>query len=146
MEPREFVPQIVSEGEHQAIYGLMLVSVKRCPLCKEIMIEPPCKDYYQGPFPRWIECSFESQIKRAGWVIKSGVEAAEEAICATCAASGKAYFLCDLCGEKRSTDEVQVSIGDPPVYLCKQCYKTIPAQEWDDKEEHLREEHRYDFE
>jgi len=59
---------------------------------------------------------------------------------------GKASFVCTLCNERRTSDQVQERFGDPPEFLCKICYSSVSALKWDQKNKELNEAHRYDFE
>ena len=127
-------------------YGRMVVSTARCWTCKRVMVDRPRRDSYPHyTFPSSMDINFDAQLKMAGWVAQSDQKAAGEwAICEECAASGKASFECALCGQTRTSDRKEERIGDPPEFLCRDCYETVPAKEWDDKVQQLQREHQYD--
>jgi len=109
---------------------------------------PPYKNYHyeRSIFPTYHEIDFEHQVKIAAWEIMSDIKVDDKYICQGCADSGKANFLCALCNERKSSNKKQESFGDPPEYLCRDCYESISAKTWDDKEKELSEEHRWDSE
>jgi ssDNA-binding Zn-finger/Zn-ribbon topoisomerase 1 len=139
-----YTPKIYANGR----YVEMLVQAAKCPICEKVMVYKEDKNRYYGNriFPLPISINQESQIKRAGIVFKSTVKVDDAYICEECQSSGKATFLCALCNNRKSIDKVQESIGDPPEFLCADCYASVPSKIWDEKLEELQEEHRYDFE
>ena len=88
----------------------------------------------------------ETQMKKLGVVFISDATKDNQYICVECKEKGIASFICALCGERRSYEDMQESFGDPPEYLCKHCYNTVSAKVWDDKVADLSDIHKYDFE
>ena len=123
----------------------MMFDTDICPICNKHMIKQWPKNYDNPYFPNYIEMTQQAQAERAGVVFRSNVTVDEHYICVECAEAGKADFLCVLCNERKSTDKIQERYGDPPDFLCKDCYKTVSAEVWETKCDELREEHRYDF-
>lgn len=143
-----FTPEIIEEADKQSgrsSYGTMLVELKNCPICGHYMIRPP-GDRWHSPFPRYYAIDFKAQLAEAKWVEKSDVRVDGKKICVPCAEAGRADFLCALCGQRRPTNEIEDHFGEPPEFLCKPCYRTVPAETWNKKLSKLSESHRYDFE
>jgi len=138
----EYIPELINNE-----YAKMIVAISSCPICKKIMINGYNETYYDlSTFPvNWM-VGFTAQIKRAGWVISSGIKVNDEYICTECKLAGRGYFNCALCGEEKPLNKEKESFGDPAEYLCSDCYESIPAKVWDDKVNDLRMQHRYDFE
>jgi len=143
MDVAKYIPQIVDDK-----YALFLVSLSVCPKCGHEMIASP--DRYGGRwtdmFPKYEKATLEAQAKRAGLHIKSRVRVDGEYICTSCEQEGKADFLCELCGQRKPTDKIKESFGDPAEYLCSDCFETVTAEVWEKKAEELHEIHRWDFE
>ena len=137
----DFVPEVIESGAG-GCYGIMLVKLNKCPICGKHMLVPVAR--HQGPFP--IAIDFDAQIKKAGWVRQSIAEVDGRPICQECSAAGKADFLCQLCKERRPTSKIKESFGDPPEFLCQDCYSTVPAEIWDKEVDRLEKEHQWDFE
>jgi len=97
-------------------------------------------------FPFLFAESQEAQMKKQGVAFRSSSEKDNKRICIECEAKGLASFVCALCGERKSSSNVQESFGYPAEYLCKDCYSTVSAEIWENKIEELSESHRYDFE
>lgn len=134
-------PELWTPNEYrQSGYGLFALPIERCAHCKKKMSD--------GGFSHRNNMTFNSQMSRAGWEIKSHVESDVDRgpICKSCADTGVARFECALCHEAQPYSEVQISIGDSPEYLCKTCYSEIPAKQWDEIYEELNNRHRYDYE
>ncbi len=110
------------------------VEYKQCYICNCDMVNKS-NDYIY-----W----FDEQVKKAGMNIQSNIRV-DDPICTKCYKEGKADFLCAMCGERKPFPSAE-KFGDPPEFLCKDCYSTVPAQEWDEKVDELHGRHRYDFE
>ena len=124
----------------------MLVELKKCHICGKFML-PDYHNYFaKSIFPTYFPIDFDAQLKKAGWGKMSDIKVDDEYICQECAKAGKADFLCVLCKQRKPTDKEKESFGDPPEFLCSDCYETIPAKVWDEKVEELHGLHRYDFE
>ena len=121
-------------------YALMLIELKKCPICGKYMLPNE-----RNPFPFASNASKETQLKNAGWVEEGRCYINGTYPCVECEQSDKIRFICALCGKEQPGSEIKESFGDPPEYLCKACYATVPAAAWDEKEEELRESHQWDF-
>jgi len=144
MDKGDFRPELITIEGARA-YGLMMVELHRCPICSKWMLYKEVKRWEGTPFPRWVKIDFDAQLKKAGWVTVSQVKVDDHHICDECASAGKADFLCALCGKRKPTSEIQERFGDPSEFLCKQCYETVPAKQWEEKVESLEADHRWDF-
>jgi len=147
MKPEELVPKIIQiEGQSERLaYGTMIVEIEQCFKCERYMTgRADRKCAYI--FPLWREIDFNTQLKKAGWVMRSPIQIGDQKICVECADAGKADFLCALCNQRRPTSKIQSIFGDPPEFLCKDCYETVTAEKWDKKVNNLYECHKYDFE
>ena len=135
-----FKPHIIEEiGENNA-YGIMLVELRKCPICKKWMLT-------KGIFPAAAYgTDRKAQLERAGWVSQSHSYDTMGEICVECERSGKETFKCCLCGKEQKTSEITDSFGKPAEFLCKSCYSTTPAKIWDEKISRLYDKHRYDYE
>jgi hypothetical protein len=140
----DYTPTVV-EGQHGLTYGEVLINLVKCPSCGRWMVDKSLDDHYYG-FPAYSGLNLRAQMIRADWRFKSDVAIDNKRICEQCAAEGKASFVCSLCGERRDTKMVKESFGDPPEYLCRECYVIVPAAVWDAKVDELQEAHQYDFE
>lgn len=138
----KFVPKIIEEGSH--VYLEMLLEGEKCHLCKKIMIAV-VSPYRPKIFPAYMKLNQKAQMETIGLVFTSSCLVDDHAICHECVEAGKADFLCVLCGERKPSNQVQESIGDPAEFLCTGCYNTKSAKEWDEKVDELQEEHKYDF-
>lgn len=133
-----YKPQII-EGR----YATFLVQFLKCPLCQQPMIvEEPERN---SPFPMSYKINYESQAHAAGFRIRSKVVSNDKHICTVCAESGKGGFNCYLCKQYKESAKLEQSFGDPPDYLCTDCYATVPAKEWDEIVDRLYDLHQYDF-
>jgi hypothetical protein len=140
-EIENYRPEIIDESGN-VTYVKVLIQVQRCPLCNKYMVETS----RYGPFPDWFPMSLKEQMKRAGFVERSDIRVDASRICVPCAEAGKADFLCALCKQRKPSSKKKDSFGDPPEYLCTDCYETIPAAKWEQEVERLQDEHEYDFE
>ena len=138
-ELEKIVPQV--HDHNGFVYVEMFVEAKRCKCCNKIMLKRDLQHIY----PIWNQLSQDAQMKRVGFVYQTSVLVDNEPICNECVDSGKSTFICALCLERKSTDKIQESIGDPAEFLCAKCYNTVPASEWDNKVSELHKEHYYDF-
>jgi len=130
-----FVPQVLEEG-----YGVVLVKIGRCANCHKVTIATG-KGY---DFPAFWKAGRREQLQRADWREKSFVtNASGQTLCVDCGKTGGA-FRCEICKQERK-GEPEESFGDPPDYLCKPCFETVPARVWADAVKRLEEEHRWDF-
>jgi len=143
VKPGDFIPYIIEKGIGTKSYALMIVELDECPICKKQILNVPKKSYI---FPTWYEIDIDNQLKKAGWVLASQETQEGKIICIECSKSGKSTFLCALCGLRKPTSKIEESIGWPAEYLCKDCYETKTAKEWDDMVKKLNAEHRYDYE
>lgn len=138
-----FVPKVIHNG-----YAIMLVRVMECATCGKLMVNKPKsrEDLEQNIFPAYISVSFENQLKRANWVQQSSAKVDGRYVCMECVVAGRVEFLCALCKDRKSSDKEQASFGDPPEFLCSDCFTTVTAQIWDQKVDELEKRHRWDFE
>ena len=97
-------------------------------------------------FPMYIKIDQKAQMKEAGLVYQTSIFVDDEPICEECEKLGKADFECAICEKRHTTDKIEESIGYPPEFLCKNCYETVSAKEWNEKYDELLKDHRYDFE
>jgi len=140
----EYIPKIVEEkGLLDQAYGEVLVELTKCPICGRYMLDVP-KGCYRC-FPLYRKINIRQQMKAVGWVLKSYTKVDEEYICKECVEAGKATFECSLCHKRYNTNDIQERFGYQPDYLCKHCYKTVPAEVWEKKFDELEKEHMYDF-
>ena len=137
-----YTPQIIDRK-----YVLFAAHGTECPICKKIMVKKLQKHYFEYSFfPTWLDMNQDAQMKRAGLVYAGRTKVDDDDICEECEEAGKADFKCELCGERKSTDKIQESFGDPADFLCKDCYEITTAKAWDEKCDQLEEEHKYDYE
>ena len=141
----KFVPIVIDESEHSDSIGLMAVALRKCHICSKWMVKSPSTKWHSA-FPIYWNLSFDKQLEAAGWVRNSGVNVDGRNICQECADSGKATIICSLCGKVWPANQAEDSFGEPPEYLCQNCYSTISAALWNEKVEELRKAHQYDWE
>ena len=122
-----------------------IVEADPCPECGKGML--PHLSAHQELFPRAKGLQFEDQVRAKGLVFRSSLRNKDERhICEDCAKAGKATFTCFLCRMERKTlDEIQYELGDPPDFLCTTCYTTTTAKQWGDAVDELEEAHKYDY-
>lgn len=145
VETQDFTPYLLAPTSAGARFAAVMIEVDICPSCRRIMVT--VDDIHRHPFPQWRAVDLNEQLRRAGWVVTGdGRQPDGQPICRDCTTAGKARFLCALCGHEQPTDQIEQCFGDPPDYLCKTCYTTVPAAEWDTIKHRLWEEHRYDDE
>ena len=137
---KEYIPTIVEEEGNRA-YALMLVQILKCPICGKWMLST------EKPFPVYNKLNCNSQMELANWKSKSSINLAWDSyICTDCEKAGRATFKCVMCGKERESSDIQESIGYPPEHLCKICYSSVSAKEWEEKVRNLEELHKYDWE
>lgn len=135
----EYIPQKIDKSHIS-----FAVALRSCHLCKKDMVSNPrYENHWNNVFPVWVGNDFRAQAKRAGLVFQSNIKVDDQYVCEKC--KRLADFLCCLCGERKSFPEYR-SFGEPPEFLCMDCYAKTPAKEFDEKVEELEEKHRYDFE
>lgn len=116
--------------------ALFAVELSTCKFCNVKMIQD-CR----GPFPGWRGNDLKAQAKRAGIAIQ---DSTWDKACKPCIAQDKVIFECDLCEQQKPSSKHQNTIGDPGSHLCKDCYETVSAKVWEEKEDQLMDKHRYD--
>ena len=143
-------PEILKEEGGTSEWVTLALYLTPCPECNRPMVDVPEK--YLHYCSSIVNSSqqggntIDAQCKRGGIVLRSEVvNKKDRKICVECAAAGKATFVCHQCKTERPANEIQTSFGDPPDYLCKPCYATLPAKEWDAATKSLSEMHRYDY-
>ena len=135
-----YIPQIIEEGR----YATMLVRLGACHICKKPMVYHPGRRV--GTFPPYFKLTFEAQTESAGFVVSSGACVDGQDVCKSCFEAGLVDLLCVLCNQRRASYKAKESFGDPPEYLCIDCYETVTARAWHDAVLKLEGKHRYDFE
>jgi len=141
----DFIPKVVGAIDEDHVYVAMAVRVKRCATCRRPMI--PAADRMPLYSAGLQHMTPEQQAKRAGWpeLTKYAENIDGRHICDECAEKGHAQFKCALCNEDRSSKDIKARFGTRAEYLCKPCYATVPAAEWEAKSDELAQKHRYDF-
>ena len=134
-----YTPKVVEDG-----YALFAAKITECSICHKLMVKR-LKFPNSSFFPMWRNNDQDAQMTRAGFVYISDIKVDDNYICVECKQQGKADFKCELCDERKPTSKIQESFGNPSVFLCRDCYETVPAKIWDEKCDELEEEHRYDF-
>lgn len=130
-----YIPDVIEDR-----YARFLLALEKCPSCHKYMIVRPHRA--RNTFPRYHKLTFEAQVKAAEFVITSDSQVDDKYICEDCAGAGKASFICALCKQRKSSDKIQERIGDPPEFLCADCYETVPAKEWESIWNQLERSHR----
>lgn len=139
-----YKPNIIREKSGH-IYVEMLVEAKECHLCKKVMIKEGCPLTCGGSFPNYQNLDIKKQAENVGMTFISDLEVDDKPICIECKEAGKADFLCAICKERKLTDRVHKSFGLYNIdFLCEDCYETVPAKTWEEKEDQLYSAHRYD--
>lgn len=130
-------------------YADFLVELNRCAACERWMLdvsEPKGAAGERRAFARYHQgYRLEDQMEAAGIARRSDRTADGDPVCAVCAAEGRAFVVCALCEQRRPSDQVEYSLGDPAEYLCRPCYETVPAKRWAEARDELYERHRYDY-
>jgi len=127
-----FTPILLEEN-----YGIMLIQLDECYLCKKKMVGPFLRDLLEGRLFPSGKINFENQLKAVGWEESTLTKVDNKYICKSCFDAGLATFECDLCKLRYPTTEIQDSFGDPTEYLCKHCYCNVSAKLWNEEIEHL---------
>lgn len=123
----------VIEGD----WGLFALPLERCGFCRKQMLSP-MKGFHLSS-----TMNQEAQMRAAGLVYRGDSNVTSFDVCEECVAAGKVAFNCIFCGEYRKSDLYHDSeYGEP---ICKICYESLTAKEWDEKMEALHEAHRYDY-
>lgn len=134
-----FTPKKINEDS-----AIFMIRLEPCHLCQKDMVTKPEGGY--DTWPHWIGNDLKAQTERAGFVFRSRIKVDDEYICTECEQKGRATFECALCGQRKPTDKIKSSFGDPPEFLCMDCYESVPAKTWEEKIKELHKQHRYDFE
>jgi len=138
---KSYTAQVDDDG-----FALVRLKLRKCATCGKRMASMGV--HYDEP--PWLVDRVSSQLNRAGVVEMSGDYVQSEndgpaRICVECSNAGRGVAVCYICKERRQQDEMKDSYGDPPEHLCKPCFATVPAKEWEAAVDHLSETHRYDF-
>lgn len=125
-------------------YAVMYIPVNRCKECSSLMVLREKAPYI---FSKHITMTQLAQVKRLGLKFQHNDSILkEDLVCTECFSAGAVTFRCSLCDQIKTTDKIQESVGYlPSEYLCKDCYATTPAIEWENKLEELHESHKYDY-
>lgn len=137
-----YTPRIVQQGQEEAL-AEVLVAVERCKYCRAWML-PNMED--KGIFPLYRPINFSAQLKAAGWKVAASSRFDSQRYCIECAANDKITFTCCLCNQTKPSSHLKERFGDPPDFLCNECFNTIPAAVWEKKVDELQKEHRWDYE
>lgn len=132
-----FIPKY-DDKSHSAIFAL---KCNPCGCCNKPMIP----DIDSRLFPTWIKINQNSQLERSEINVASKSNKDNKQICKVCEAEGRSSFICSLCNMNRKSDLKEFTVGDPESCLCKVCYDTVTAKEWENKKEELFQKHRYDY-
>lgn len=139
----EYTPEI--DGK----YAKVVIALEECSSCGKSMVKVREEDTRRlsDLFPLYIKDNLKSQLERAGiqW-LGYQTDKFGECLCEECSKAGKGKFICALCNEERSSNLIERCFGYPPEYLCRTCYVTVPAKQWDIKVKELHDSHRWDFE
>lgn len=138
-----YTPRLVAaDANYGAGLATIAVPLRSCTICDRWMVGRDTTISIIG-----FENELGRQLQRAGFVFDSGAyDKQGHRICAECKTAGKSTFVCDICKQERTSDQIKRSFGyDPPdEYLCVPCFETVTASEWQTKVESLEERHRYD--
>jgi hypothetical protein len=123
--------------------------LQRCN-CGAAMIDIPVSyrnvSWVHDLFPRVSDEGLEAQMRRANIRFVSGsLDVNNKPICQQCEADGKSEFLCDLCQKVKPSSKRKERFGDPPEFLCTDCYATTPAKVWEKAMNDLEQAHRWDY-
>jgi hypothetical protein len=141
-----YTPKIVQSNAYMAQVE-MLLELHVCPECGKFMLGADA-DFLRYLFPSKQSInSVENQLTRAdfGWrtTTRNGCG---DAVCNRCRDSGNLSFVCAGCQKQQSIKEIQEQFGNVlPDYLCKTCYSTISAKDWEDLNIELDNKHQYDY-
>ena len=118
-----------------------------CPICNKQMM-PKATRFISSPnlFTTRLEDTQQTQMKKLGIVFMYENLIENICYCVNCIKEGKAIFHCSLCENDKTSNKIQFSVGDPPEYLCHDCYITVTANIWENKIKELEEEHMWDWE
>lgn len=119
-------------------YGVVVVEILKCKSCESDMVSP-IERSDQSPFTFRLPMS--SQIEQAGRKMAAGAKG----VCADCYESGNITENCRICEEDRKPSEIEETIGGK-YHLCKPCYETVSAKEWEDTIDNLRVQVRWENE
>lgn len=135
-----YVPFLLDEANKIVLFALQM---EQCPVCNVYMLP---EGEYSRLFPLRADMGLRAQLARAHWQPRSTVydDTRETYICQRCAKEGKLTFTCALCNEVRQSNESQLARGMPAEHLCKSCYATVPAKQWDEAVARLEERHKFD--
>jgi len=118
------------------------LQVNECPVCKNQMMQKDTQSLFPSD-----RLNQTKQMQEKEIVYQSSRFCVDgEPICIKCAEEGKASFICFLCHERQPSNKMKNKYGDPPDYLCIDCFSSVSAKEWNNAETHLHNIHRYDFE
>ena len=127
-------PKLIEKQEHYVYMGVIL-KTSICPKCGKYLL--PSQNGLNILYGNSMFCSTQ-------WAENSYAKVDDYFICKECAGKNLADFKCDLCNNRYPSSEIQESFGDPPDFLCKNCYKTQPALVWCEEVADLESLHRYD--
>jgi hypothetical protein len=134
-----FTPKIIDK---EGGYGILMVRLRKCKYCGGWMFDE--ENSYPSPC---YENGIDKQLERAGWKKQGyvGMQTLDVQICEECVGKDAKTFLCAICGKQKKSSEIEECIGYSAEYLCKDCFSSISAKEWDEKVEELEEKHKWDY-
>ena len=126
--------------------NLFEVEIYYCAICNAQMVYKP--HGMDRVFPAYQGNNFEAQAQRAGLRFVSPSRTPNDGlVCRECFDAGKITFTCALCGKAYPGTEIQETFGAYVIdALCKTCYTTVSAEQWEAKCDELYRVHRYDYE
>ena len=141
-----YTPKIIEKFKcfEKKAYVEMLLELSFCSICKNIMININ-KD---NIFPNYYKLQLKEQLKKINGQIQSNIKdkKTDSYICKSCKEKGKLTFICSICNKEHLTNNIQEEIyGDPPEYVCKTCYSTLSAKQWNTEIKELEDKHKWDF-
>ena len=129
-------------------YDKFYLKITECPNCKRKMIDADYNALYSA-FPFWEKMNFEAQRLRKGFAIRSNQSFDDDKMCGShywCIdCKDKIEFKCFNCKEMRLKKDMEYRYGDPPDFLCKFCYETVSAKDWNELIKAIEDNHRWEY-
>ncbi len=132
---KDFTPKSYLDGKYTEI----IIQTNVCNYCDNVMIP----ERAMSLFPMWHEANGKSQCGRGNLVIEDMKSSSDDRICVDCYKANKKVFKCYSCFRSQEMDQVYQDFYHEE-YLCKSCYASVPAKDWDKYIDEINENHKYD--
>ena len=141
-KPQNDDPSIIENSINNIYYTKLWLPLEMCHYCKRIMLPGRLAKLFNEQHRNTL---IKIQMVKLDLPLHYDTYD-NKPICEECFASDKLKFTCCYCGTAINGEDIKFSFGYAKTaeHLCINCYRTMPAAEWDELIVNLEKEHLYD--